>query len=121
MSEPPQSELVGVGVDAPPQEDCPSGDVRRLPEAPGQLPLGQAAAEPTSGLPQVPSEDPLINEIEIDDGEAPQLPASSDSQAAPTVTTGGVVGALLQHKPTKAMEDAVQKQLSYLRSAFIQI
>jgi hypothetical protein len=84
MSEPPQSELVGVGVDAP--------------EAPGQLHLGQAAAEPTSGLPQVPSEDPLIIEIEIDDGEAPQLPASSDSQAAPTVTTGGVVGASLQQR-----------------------
>jgi hypothetical protein len=86
---------VGVGVDAPPQEDFPSGDVRRLPEAPGHLHLGQAAAEPTSGLLQVPSEDSLINEIEIDDGEAPQLPASSDSQAAPTVTTGGVVGASL--------------------------
>jgi hypothetical protein len=35
--------------------------------------------------------------IEIDDGEASQLPASRGSQAAPTVTTGGVVGGLLQH------------------------
>jgi hypothetical protein len=65
--------------------------VRRHPEAPVHSYLGQAAAEPTSGQHQVPSENPLFNEIEIDDGDAPQLPASSGSQAAPTVTTGGVV------------------------------
>jgi hypothetical protein len=82
MSEPLESELAGVGVDAraPTQADFPPGDVRRHPEAPGHLHLGQAAAAPTSGLLQVPSEDPLFNEIEIDDGEAPQLPASSGSQ-----------------------------------------
>jgi hypothetical protein len=98
MSELPEGELAGVGVDAPPQGPFPPGDVRRHPKAPGHSYLGQAAAEPTSGQHQVPSEDPLFNEIEIDDGEAPQLPASSGSQAAPTVTTGGVVGVPLQHR-----------------------
>jgi hypothetical protein len=95
MSEPLESELAGVTLesDALPQ-DFPPGDLRRRPEAPGYL--RQAAAEPTSGQHQVPSEDPLFNEIEIDDGEAPQLPAWSGSQAAPTVTTGGVVGVPLQ-------------------------
>jgi hypothetical protein len=34
------------------------------PEAPGHLYLGQAAAVPTSGQLQVPSEDPLIYEFE---------------------------------------------------------
>jgi hypothetical protein len=97
MSEPPESELAGVGVDAPPQGPFPLGDVRRHLEAPGHLYLGQAAAVPTSGQPQVQSEDPLIYEIERDDGEATQPPASSGSQAAPTVTTGGVVGVPLQH------------------------
>jgi hypothetical protein len=93
MSELPEGELAGIGVDAPPQGPFLSGDVRRHPEAPGHSYLGQATAEPTSGQHQVPSEDPLFNEIEIDldDDEAPQLPASSGSQAAPTVTTGGVV------------------------------
>jgi hypothetical protein len=92
MSEPPEGELAGVGVDAPSQGPFSPGDVRRHPEAPGHSYLGEAAAEPTSGQHQVPSEDPLLNEIEIDDGEAPQLPASSGSRAAPTVTTGSVVG-----------------------------
>jgi hypothetical protein len=98
MSELPEGELANVGVDAPPQGPFPPGDVRRHPEAPGHSYLGQAAAEPTSGQHQVPSDDPLFNEIEIDDGEAPQLPASSGSQAAPTVTTGGVVGVPLQQQ-----------------------
>jgi hypothetical protein len=71
--------------------------VRRHPETPGHSYLGQTAAEPTSGQHQVPSEDPLFNEIEIDDGEAPQFPVASGSQAAPTVTTGGVVEVPLQH------------------------
>jgi hypothetical protein len=97
MSELPEGELAGVGVDAPPQGHFPPGDVRRHPEAPGHSYPGQAAAEPTSGQHQVPSEDPLSNEIEIDDGEAPQLPVESGSQAAPTVTTGGVVEVPLQH------------------------
>jgi hypothetical protein len=70
--------------------------VRHHPEAPGHSYLGQAAAEPTSGQYQVPSEDPLFNEIEIDDGEAPQLPVASGFRAAPTVTTGGVVEVPLQ-------------------------
>jgi hypothetical protein len=96
MSELPEGELAGVGVDAPPQGHFPPGDVRRHPEAPGHSYLGQAAAEPTSGQHQVPSEDPLFDEFEIDDGEAPQLPAPNGSQAAPTVTTGGVVGVHLQ-------------------------
>jgi hypothetical protein len=96
MSELPEGELAGVGVDAPPQGPFPPCDVRRHPEAPGHPYLGQAAATPTSGQHQVPSEDPLFNEIEIDEGEAPQLPASSGSQAAPTVTTGGVAGVPLQ-------------------------
>jgi hypothetical protein len=98
MSEPLLSALAGVGVDAPPQGHSPPGDVRRHPEAPGHSYLGQAAVEPTSGQHQVPSEDPLFNEIEIDDGEAPQLPSSSGSQAAPTVTTGGVVEVPLQQQ-----------------------
>jgi hypothetical protein len=73
--------------------------VRRHPEAPGHSYLGQAAAEPTSGQHQVPSEDPLLKEIEIDDGEAPQLPVASGSQAASTVTIGGVAGVPPQQKP----------------------
>jgi hypothetical protein len=96
MSELPEGELAGVGVDAPPQGHFPPGDVRRHLEVPGHSYLGQAAAEPTSGQHQVPSEDPLFNEIEIDDDEAPQLPVASGSQAAPTVTTGGVVEVPLQ-------------------------
>jgi hypothetical protein len=50
-----------------------------------------------SGQHQVDNEDPLSNESELDDGEASVLPASRSSQAAPTVTTGGVVETLLQH------------------------
>jgi hypothetical protein len=96
MSELPEGELAGVGVDAPPKGPFPPGDVRRHPEAPGYSHLGEVAAEPRSGQHLVPSEDPLFNEIEIDDGEAPQLPASSGSQVAPSVTTGGVVGVHLQ-------------------------
>jgi hypothetical protein len=49
-----------------------------------------------SGQHQVDNEDPLLNESELDDGEASVLPASRSSQAAPTVTTGGVVGTTLQ-------------------------
>jgi hypothetical protein len=96
MSELPEGQLAGVGVDAPPQGHFPPGDVRHHPEAPGLPHLGQAAAEPTSGQHQVSSEDPPFNEIEIDNGEASVLPTSRGSQAAPTVTTGGVVGGSLQ-------------------------
>jgi hypothetical protein len=99
MPEPLESELADATLesDALPQEDFPPGDVRRLPEAPRaiyilvklQLCLHQASL-------QVPSEDPLIYEFERDNSEAPQPPASSGSQAAPTVTIGGVVGDPLQ-------------------------
>jgi hypothetical protein len=61
MSEPLESALAGVGVDAPHQVDFPLGDVRRHPEAPGNLHLGQAAATPTYGELQVASEDPPIS------------------------------------------------------------
>jgi hypothetical protein len=63
MSEPLESELAGVTLesDALPQEDFPPGDLRRRPEAPGNLYLGQAAAVPTYGLLQVDNEDPLFN------------------------------------------------------------
>jgi hypothetical protein len=98
MSELPEGQLAGVGVDAPPQGNSPPGDVRHHPEAPGLPHLGQAAAEPTSGQHQVDNEDPLFNESGLDDGEASVLPASRSSQAAPTVTTGGVVGTLLQQE-----------------------
>jgi hypothetical protein len=82
MSEPLESELAGG----------------RHPEASGDLHLGQAAAAPTYGELQVPSKDPLINfEFEAGGGEAPQPPAPSGSQAAPTVTTSGVVGVHLQN------------------------
>jgi hypothetical protein len=93
MSEPLESELAGVTLesDALPQEDFPPGDLRRHPEAPGNLYLGQAAVVPTSGQPQVPSEDPINYELEAGDGEAPQPPVPSGSQAATTVTTGGAV------------------------------
>jgi hypothetical protein len=98
MSEPLESELAGVGIDAPHQADFPLGDVRRHPEAPGDLNLGQAAAAPTYGELQVPSEDPLINfEFEAGGGEAPQPPAPSGPQTAPTATAGGAVGVHLQH------------------------
>jgi hypothetical protein len=99
MSEPLESELADAALEsaALPQEDYAAGDVRRLPQAPGHSHLDQAAAVPTYGLLQVPSEEPLFTEIETDGGEATQPPASSDFQAAPTVTTGGVVGASLQH------------------------
>jgi hypothetical protein len=99
MPKPLKSELADAALEsaALSQDESPPGDVRRLPEEPGHLYLGQAAAVPTSGQLQVPNEDPLIYEFEIDDGEAPQPPALSGSQAAPTVTTGGVVGDPLQH------------------------
>jgi hypothetical protein len=61
LLEPLESELAGVEVDAPPQGLFPPGNVRRRPEAPGNLHLGQAAAVPTYGLLQVDSEDPLFN------------------------------------------------------------
>jgi hypothetical protein len=98
MPEPLESEPAGVTLesDALPQEDFPPGDLRRQPEAPGNLYLGQAAAVPTSGQPQEPSEDPLNFGLEADDGEAPQPPVPSSSQAAPTVTTGGAVEGPLQ-------------------------
>jgi hypothetical protein len=99
MPEPLESEPAGVTLesDALPQEDFPPGDLRRHPEAPGNLYLGQAAAVPTSGQPQVPSEHPSINSFEAGGGEALQPPVPSGSQAAPTVTTGGAVGGPLQH------------------------
>jgi hypothetical protein len=99
MPEPLESEPAGVKLesDALPQE-VPPGDLRRHPEAPGNLYLGQAAAVPISGQPQVASEAPPFNEYETtDDDEAPQLPASGGFRAAPTVTTGGVAAVLIQH------------------------
>jgi hypothetical protein len=70
---------------------------RRQLQAPGHSHLDQAAAVPTYGVLQVPSEEPLFTEIETDSGEATQPPASSDTQAASKVTTGVVAGASLQH------------------------
>jgi hypothetical protein len=86
MPEPLESEPAGVTLesDALPQEDFPPGDVRRRPEAPGNLYLGQAAAVPTSGQPQVASE------FEAGGGEALQPPAPSCPQTAPTATADGV-------------------------------
>jgi hypothetical protein len=97
MSEPLESALAGVGVDAPHQADFPLGDVRRHPEAPVDLHLGQAAAAPTYGELQVASEDPPINsEFEAGGGEALQPPALSGLQTAPTATADGVVVMQLQ-------------------------
>jgi hypothetical protein len=71
MSEPLESALAGVGVDAPHQADFPLGDVRHHSEAPGDLHLGQAAAAPTYGELQIAGEDPPINsESEAGGGEA---------------------------------------------------
>jgi hypothetical protein len=93
MPEPLRSEPAGVTLesDALPREDFPPGDVRRCPKAPGNLYLGQAAAVPTSGQPQVANE--------AGGGEALQPPAPSCPQTAPTATANGVVGVLLQHLP----------------------
>jgi hypothetical protein len=98
MPEPLESEPAGVTLesDALPQEDFPPGDVRRRPEAPGNLCRGQAAAVPTSGQPQVANEDPSINSFEAGCGEALQPPAPSCPQTAPTATADGVVGVHLQ-------------------------
>ena len=99
MSELPEGELAGVGVDAPQQADSPPGGLSSHPEAPVHPHLGQAAAAPTSGLLRVPNEDPLLfNEFEIDGGEATQPPASSESLAASTVTTDVVAGTSLQQR-----------------------
>jgi hypothetical protein len=99
VSEPLESALAGVGVDAPHQADFPLGGVRHHPEAPGNLHLGQAAAAPTYGELQVASEDPPIkSEFKAGGGEALQPPAPSCPQTAPTATAGGVVGVHLQHK-----------------------
>jgi hypothetical protein len=99
MPEPLESEPTGITLesDALPQEDFPPGDVRRRPEAPGNLHLGQAAAVPTSGQAQVASEDTSINSFEAGGGEALQPPAPSCPQTAPTATAGDVVGVHLQH------------------------
>jgi hypothetical protein len=99
MPEPLESEPAGVTLesDVLPQEDFPPGDVRRRPEAPGNLYLGQAAAVPTSGQPQVAREDPSIKfEFETGGGEALQPPAPTCPQTAPTATADGVVGVHLQ-------------------------
>jgi hypothetical protein len=98
MSEPLESALAGVGVDAPHQADFPLGGVRHHPEAPGNLRLGQAAAVPTSGQPQVANEDPSINSFEAGSGEALQPPVPSCPQTAPTATADGVVGVHLQQE-----------------------
>jgi hypothetical protein len=93
MSEPLESALAGVGVDALHQADFPLGDVRHHPEAPGDLHLVQAAAAPTYGELQVASEDPPINsELEAGGGEALEPPAPSCPQTAPTATADCVVG-----------------------------
>jgi hypothetical protein len=97
-----ESEPAGVTLDsdALPQEDFPPGDVRRRPEAPGKLHLGQAAAVPTYGLLQVDNEDPLFKfEFETGGGETLQTPAPSGPQTAPTATAVGVVGIPLQQPP----------------------
>jgi hypothetical protein len=44
MSELPEAELAGVGVDAPPQGPFPPGDVRRHQEAPGHSYRYQSAS-----------------------------------------------------------------------------
>jgi hypothetical protein len=106
MSEPLESELAGVTLesDALPQEDFPPGDVRRRPEAPGNLHLGQAAAVPTYGPLQVDNEDPLFNsEFETGGGETLQTPAPSGPQTAPAATAVGVVGIPLQHMTSTLM------------------
>jgi hypothetical protein len=103
MPEPLESELAGVTLesDALPQKDFPPGDVRRRPEAPGNLHLGQAAAVPIYGLLQVDNEDLLFNsEFETGGGETLQTPAPSGPQTAPTATAVGVVGIPLQHDLT---------------------
>jgi hypothetical protein len=101
MSEPLESALAGVGVDAPHQADFPLGDVKHHPEAPGDLHLGQAAAAPPYCELQVASEDPPINsEFEAGGGEALQPSAPSCPQTAPTATADGVVGVHLQHLPS---------------------
>jgi hypothetical protein len=101
MSEPLESALAGVGVDALHQADFPLDDVRHHPEAPGLPHLGQAAAAPTYGDLQVASEDPPINsEFEAGSGEALQPPAPSGPQTAPTATAVGVVGIPLQQVMT---------------------
>jgi hypothetical protein len=98
MPEPLERELAGVEVDAPPQGLFLPGDVRRRPEAPGLLHLGQAAAVPTYGLLQVDNENPQFNsEFETGGGETLQPPAPSGPQTAPTATAVGVVGIPLQH------------------------
>jgi hypothetical protein len=100
MPEPPEGELASAALDsaAPPQEDQAAADLRRPQQAPDQPHLDQAAAAPTYGGLQVPSEEPLLtNEIETDSGEATQPPTSSESLATSTVTTGGVAGTSLQH------------------------
>jgi hypothetical protein len=103
MPEPLKSELAGVTLvsDALPQEGSPPGDVRRRPEAPGLLHLGQAAAVPVHGLHQVGNEGSLLDyEFEAGRGEALQTPAPSGSQTAPTATAVGVVGVTLQQVMT---------------------
>jgi hypothetical protein len=73
--------------------------VRRRPEAPGLLHLGQAAAVPTYGLLQVDNEDPLFHsEFETGGGETLQTPAPNGPQTAPTATAVGVVGIPLQQQ-----------------------
>jgi hypothetical protein len=107
MPEPLESEPAGVTLesDALPQEDFPPGDVRRRPEAPGNLHLGQAAAVPTSGQPQVANEDPSINSFEAGGGEALQPPAPSCPQTTPTATADGVVGVHLQQPASDPASD----------------
>jgi hypothetical protein len=123
MSEPLESERAGVTLesDALPQEDFPPGNLGRHPEAPGNLYLGQAAAVPTSGQPQAPSEDPINFEFEAGDGEAPQPPVPSDSQAAPTVTTDGAVGGPLQHKVMKVAVKLIIRAFEFLQSLSLQM
>jgi hypothetical protein len=101
MPEPLKSELADVTLesDALPQEVFPPGNVRRRPKARGNLCLGQATAVPTSGQPQVASEDSSINsELEAGGGEALEPPAPSCPQTTPTATADGVVGVHLHHE-----------------------
>jgi hypothetical protein len=118
MPEPLESEPAGVTLesDALPQEDFPPGDVRRRPEAPGNSYLGQAAAVPTSGQPQVANEDLSINSFEVGGGEALQPPAPSFTcpQTAPTATADGVMGVHFQQTRSTAIDKFARRILDFI-------
>jgi hypothetical protein len=97
MPEPLESELAGVGVDAPHQADSPLGSVRHHQEALGNLHPCQAAAARTFRELQVASDDPHINsQFGSGGGEDLPPPAPSCPETAPTATADGVVSVHLQ-------------------------